>query len=121
MEKKCPKCKTIKDIKEFNKNKNSKDGYDCYCRECYKLYRKRLYENIEIEVKKEKECLNCKETKDINNFSKKYYSKDRKYAICNQCLRILFLKPQSCECGREIKWTQNYSNHLKTKVHNDNI
>lgn len=117
MEKKCSRCKLYKDVSKFYKNKSRKDGLFGYCIECKKNYTKELFNNIKIEEKNEKVCLVCKESKDISNFYKNNYSKDKKLAICNQCIRKMFVKPYECECGREIKWTINRQKHLKSEIH----
>ena len=121
MEKECSKCKQLKDINNFYKSKNRKDGLHSYCKECDSIYRKKLYDNITVEEKSEKECLNCKETKDIERFPKNYYSKDKKYAICVECIRKMMRVTTHCECGRDLKWLNYLQRHLQTKIHNKNI
>lgn len=121
MEKECSKCKQLKDVNNFYKSKKHKDGLLSCCKECDLIYRKQLFSNIIVEEKTEKECSNCKEIKEIDQFSKNFYSKDKKYAICNDCVRKMFRATTHCECGRDLKWLNYIQRHLQTKIHNKNM
>ncbi|KAG8316409.1 hypothetical protein J6590_108663 [Homalodisca vitripennis] len=124
-QKKCSMCKEIKGFEAFYKDKSRKDGIIYNCKDCYRKYHKELYDKIEKLTLEEKECLKCKETKKISEFNSHPYSRDKKDSYCKDCVKKnhhrLYYEDTQCECGRTIKWLNNYQKHLQTKYHNSRV
>ena len=84
--KKCSKCSITKTYQDFNKDNTKKDGLHTTCKQCEKEGKQRYKEHKMQKIKenelKEKECMKCKTTQPISEFTVHFYMKD---GYCNNC------------------------------------
>lgn len=93
-EKKCSCCKEVKERSEFSKHSYSLDGLQTYCKVCRgelgKKRREKLKEQFLERVITEKRCNNCRETKNVTEFTKSLSSKDGFSNTCRMCMSIQY-------------------------------
>lgn len=94
----CGKCKQEKNAEEFYRSNVTKDGLNAWCKECEKEYRRQRYAQRKANVAqlslKQKECMKCKETKDIKHFGTNFDKADGYDVWCKQCARDALRTPE---------------------------
>lgn len=85
----CLLCSVKRDKVYFSKNKSKKDGLDIYCKECIQWKNKKNLKPRNILMPKNaknKICLDCKEEKSKDQFSRNKNEADGLYYYCKNCV-----------------------------------
>jgi HNH endonuclease len=92
----CRKCGEFKPYSEFTKNAQIKDGHHVYCKTCKHAYEAttpgtngrgfRLTKQ-QLQLRTEKRCGRCGQTKSVEDFTRLSTSVDGRYCYCRDCKR----------------------------------
>ena len=119
----CKKCNVEKPFSEFYKDRFYKKGIPNRCKDCFKKYSNELFANVKVIELTEKVCACCKEVKEISQFCKNNFRKDKTARICRECYKTEVNNKQRsketyvCECGTILGCLYRIKKHLTTKNH----
>jgi len=88
--KKCSKCGKFRHIEHwFNKSEKSPDCKRPDCKKCQKEYNEPYYDGNEKRNKQSKECVKCKEVKNLNDYFPDFKYDDKRKPFCKECSIIV--------------------------------
>jgi len=86
---KCSRCGFVKPLEDFYRSRDKSLGREYHCRECDSAKRKRRYETPPTNTLTHRQCYRCKETKPLEEFSRRKEKPLGRSYLCSVCNRIV--------------------------------